>query len=448
MGERPPVEDWATDFDHLTREWAADGPDILTELRERCPVAHTERFHGAYLVTRYDDVVAVAQDAATFSSRTTMVTDVHPDEIKLSLGPLTLDPPLHAPLRRALLPTFNPRRVDELRPVVEQIVEELLDDLAGGGTVDGATQFAELVPIGLMSHLFGVPRTQGVEFRHWVNGVLKDGLTDIEIASASNRAIQGYFVEQLRARQAGGEAADDLVSMVLEATITEEDGTTRPLTAREQIGSLYVLLLGGIDTTWSLIGAALLHFGTHPDDLARLVAEPELLPTAIEELLRFYSPATVGRLITEDADVGGCPVDAGQRLLLSFPSANRDASQFERAEEVVLDRQHNRHIAFGAGIHRCIGSNLARMETEVALRGWLRRFPRFELAGDPADIRWSNGAVRGPHHVPLRILGLIPHATYVDVADATHMVAGDRNDAFTSAVREFAAPLLEKGRDR
>ena len=272
-----------------------------------------------------------------------------------------------------------------------------------------------------------MPPAQGVEFRHWVNGVLKDGLTDIEIARTSNRAIQEYFVEQLRARHAGGEGADDLVSMVLEATINEEDGTTRPLTAREQIGSLYVLLLGGIDTTWSLIGAALLHFGTHPDDLARLVAEPELLPTAIEEFLRFYSPATVGRLITEDADIGGCPVDGGQRLLLSFPSANRDASQFERADEVVLDRQHNRHIAFGAGIHRCIGSNLARMETEVALRGWLRRFPRFELAGDPADIRWSNGAVRGPHHVPLRILD--PRPARRRVRERAHRSRGPRRPA-------------------
>ena len=104
--------------------------------------------------------------------------------------------------------------------------------------------------------------------------------------------------------------------------------------------------------------------------------------------------------------------------MLSFPSANRDASQFERADEVVLDRQHNRHIAFGAGIHRCIGSNLARMETEVALRGWLRRFPRFELAGDPADIRWSNGAVRGPHHVPLRILEPEPRAGGASVSRA------------------------------
>ena len=139
MGERPPVTDWATDFDHLSEEWAAHGPEILAELRERCPVAHTDRFHGAYVVTRFDDVMAVAHDPATFSSRVTMVTEAHPDNVKLSLGPLTLDPPMHGPVKRALLPTFNPRRVAELRPLVETIVEELLDDVAGHDVVDGAS---------------------------------------------------------------------------------------------------------------------------------------------------------------------------------------------------------------------------------------------------------------------------------------------------------------------
>jgi cytochrome P450 len=408
MAERPPVADWATDFDHLSGEWAAHGPEILTDLRERCPVARTERFHGAYLVTRYDDVVAVTQDPATFSSRVTMVTDAHPDDIRLSLGPLTLDPPLHAPLRRALLPTFNPKRVEELRPLVEQIVEDLLDELGDHDVVDGAAGFAELVPVRLMSHLFGVPASQGREFRRWVDGILKDGLLDIEVAREANRAMQAYFVRELRARRDGGAAKDDLVQVVLEARLTEEDGSTRELTEREQVGSLYVLMVGGIDTTWSLIGAALMHLGTHPDHLARLVAEPGLLPTAIEEFLRYYSPATVGRVITRDADIGGCPVDGGKRLLLSFGSANRDATHFDRPDEVVLDRQSNRHIGFGVGIHRCIGSNLARMETEVALRGWLRRFRRFELVGDVADIGWSNGAVRGPDHVRLRVLERAP----------------------------------------
>ena len=403
MGDRPPVSDWATDFDHLTDEWAAHSPEILADLRGRCPVPSTERFYGAYIATRYEDAVAVAVDTATFSSRVTMVTDAHPDDIKLSLGPLTLDPPLHAPLRRALLPAFNPHRVAELEAVVQQIVEVILDEIGDRDEFDAASEFAEQVPVRLMSHLFGVPASQGAAFKGWVDGILKEGLLDIQIARDANRAIQAHFVEQLRSRRESGERQDDLVSMVLEARLTEEDGTVRPLTDREQIGSLYVLLLGGVDTTWSLIGAALIHLGTHRADLERLTNEPDLVPVAIEEFLRAYSPATIGRLITHDAEIGGCPVDAGKRLLVSYPSANRDESVFDRADEVIIDRQHNRHVAFGIGIHRCIGSNLARMEMEVALRGWLKRFPRFTLACEPSEIRWSNGAVRGPHQVPLRI---------------------------------------------
>jgi cytochrome P450 len=410
VGEQRPVQDWATDFDHLSDEWAAHGPEILADLRERCPVAHTDRYHGAYLVTRYDDVMAVTHDPGTFSSRVIGVTETPPDAAKLSLGPLTLDPPDHGLLKRALLPTFNPHRVAELRPLVEGIVEDLLDGLAGADAndvvVDGAGGFAELVPMRLMSRLFGVPDDKGEDFRAWVDGIIRTGQRDIAVARAAHRAMISHLTGALAERldQPPSEAADDLVQVVLDARITDADGTVRALTTEEQIGSLYVLMLGGIDTTWSLIGAALFHLGTHPADLARLVAAPELIPTAIEEFLRFYSPATVGRLITEDAGVGGCPVAGGQRLLLSFPSANRDPDHFDRPDEVVIDRLHNRHIAFGTGIHRCIGSNLARMETEVALRAWLRHFPRFELAVDPGAVDWSIGAVRGPYRVPLRIL--------------------------------------------
>src|SRR5215216_6711453 len=330
MGERPPVSDWATDFDHLTAEWAQHGPDLLRELRSRCPVAHTERFHGAYLVTRYDDVMAVTHDPATFSSRVTMVTDTHPERIKLELGPLTLDPPFHGPLRRALLPAFSPHRVAALEPLVDEIVEALLDDLAVESVIDGASRFAERVPVLLMSELFGVTPAQGAEFRRWVDAILKEGPLDVELGRRANRDILSYFSHRLELRRNHPGGRGDLVSLVLDAEVTEPDGTQRALTEREQLGWLYVLMIGGIDTTWSLIGAALFHLGTHGEDLARLAAEPDLLPTAIEEFLRFFSPATVARVIAHDAEIGGCPVRAGQRVMVAFSSANRDEAQFER----------------------------------------------------------------------------------------------------------------------
>jgi cytochrome P450 len=410
MSERRPVTDWATDFDHLSEDWAANSPEILADLRARCPVAHTDRFFGAYLVSRYDDIADVAHATDTFSSRVTAVNENHPDNIKLELPPITLDPPDHGPVRRALLPAFNPREVAALEPWVGSVCERLLDDIAGQELVDGALDYAQLVPVEVMGRLFGVSPEMGPQFRAWVDGMLKDGQVDIEIARKANREIQAFFAGQLDLRRreleaAGGESPpDDLVTLVLGAEARLEDGSTRPFTERERIGALFVLMLGGIDTTWSSLGASLFHLGTHPDDLATLVADPELIPGAVEELLRFYTPVTIARVITDEAEVAGCPVHAGQRLLLSYPSANRDEAHFANPDEVVLDRQHNRHMAFGVGVHRCLGSNLARMELKVALAAWLARYPRFELAVAPEDIAWTVGPVRGPRKVPLRIL--------------------------------------------
>lgn len=402
MTERRPVSDWATDFDHLSEEWGAGSPELLADLRGRCPVAHTDRFHGAYLVTRYEDIAEVAHDTETFSSRVTTVNDNHPDNIKLELPPITLDPPDHGPIRRALLPAFNPHEVAALEPFVVDVANRLLDDLAGRELVDGALDYSQLVPVEIMGHLFGVSPELGPQFRTWVDGMLKEGQVDLEIARKANREIQAFFANQLQLRRET--PTDDLVTMVLNAEARLEDGSTRPFSERERIGALFVLMLGGIDTTWSSLGASLYHLGTHPDHLATLVERPELIPAAIEEFLRFYAPVTIARVITTDAQIAGCPVEAGQRLLLSFPSANRDEAVFDRPDEVVLDREHNRHLAFGVGVHRCLGSNLARMELRVALQAWLERFPRFELAVDPAEITWSVGPVRGPRSVPLRIL--------------------------------------------
>ncbi len=386
----------------MSDEWANNSPAILADLRERCPVAHTDRFYGAYLVTRYDDIDELSHNTAAFSSRITGVNENHPDKIKIELPPITLDPPEHSPIRRALLPAFNPREVASLEPWVTEMVSGLLDDIEGRELVDGALDFAQLVPVELMGKLFGVSTEMGPQFRQWVDEFLKDGQIDIEVARKASREVQAYFAAELEQR--GEHPADDLVTMVLGAEAALENGATRPFSQRERVGALFVLMLGGIDTTWSSLGSALFHLATHPEDRELLVNQPELIPNAIEELLRFYSPVTIARYIAEDAEVAGCPVSAGQRMLLSYPSANRDGTHFENPDEVDLQRAQNRHMAFGVGVHRCLGSNLARMEMKVALEGWLARFPRFELAVDPSEIRWTVGPVRGPRLVPLRIL--------------------------------------------
>jgi hypothetical protein len=166
------------------------------------------------------------------------------------------------------------------------------------------------------------------------------------------------------------------------------------------LGSLRLLLIAGIDTTWSAIGSSLWHLARTPADRDRLIAEPELLPTAIEELLRAYSPVTMAREVMKETVISGCPVKPGNMVLLSFPAANRDPAVFPDADKVVIDRKENRHAAFGLGIHRCVGSNLARMEMTVAIEEWLKRIPDFRL--DPAgQVTWSEGTVRGPRQLPV-----------------------------------------------
>ena len=163
-----------------------------------------------------------------------------------------------------------------------------------------------------------------------------------------------------------------------------------------------LLLIAGIDTTWSAIGASLWHLARTPADRRRLVSEPALVPTAVEELLRAYAPVTMARLVKDDVHWRGVDMAADDWVLLSFPAANRDPAVFDRAGEVVIDRAENRHAAFGLGVHRCIGSHLARMELRTALEVWLERVPEFSLA-DPVAVRWSAGQVRGPRTLPLAL---------------------------------------------
>jgi cytochrome P450 len=222
----------------------------------------------------------------------------------------------------------------------------------------------------------------------------------IDHGVAEEDTLESYLGQQVAQRRANprSNTEGDLIDYLINADI---DGM--PLEDAHITGSIALLLIAGIDTTWSAIGASLWHLAQHPDDHRRFVAEPGIRSFAIEELLRFYAPVTMARLAVTDHDLGGCPVTSGDWLLLPFPAANRDPDVFERADEVVLDRQQNRHIAFGLGIHRCLGSNLARMELSVAIETWMDRIPDFELS-DPARVTWSVGQVRGPRALPIRIL--------------------------------------------
>ena len=185
---------------------------------------------------------------------------------------------------------------------------------------------------------------------------------------------------------------DDLLTELLHMEPIDENAEVTPEVV---IGIANLLVIAGIDTTWSSIGSALWHLGTNPDDLARLNAEPDLLHTAVEEFLRYYAPVTMARIADVDVSYGGVRIQQGDKVLMNFPAACHDPEHFENPDEFIIDRQRNRHVAFGSGIHRCAGSNLARLEMNVALRVWLERIPEFHVS-DPDSMKWAGGQVRGP----------------------------------------------------
>lgn len=386
------------DFDIFAPEFVRDPYPVYDRLRAETPVAYTERWGGQWIPTRYADIEAITRDTDHFSSITVSVVGPKPGEGPLLIGPpATLDPPIHGEVRRLLLPAFSVAAIKEVEPLTRTIVRELIADLAAraDGRVDAATDFAQHVPVRVIAAMLGIPVALEATFTDWVDRILKVGADQPEVLNTAAREVRAYFAGLVDERRADPGPPDDLITYLIGARI---DGA--PLDRKYIIGILFVLLLAGIDTTWSSIGSSLWHLASHPADRERLLVEPELLPTAIEELLRLYSPATMARIVREDTEIDGVPVFAGQRVLLPFPSANRDPEVFDRPHEAVLDREINRHSAFGLGIHRCLGSNLARMELRVALEEWLVAFPSFGLDPD-LPVTWTGGQIRSAKTLPL-----------------------------------------------
>ncbi|MBM3684652.1 MAG: cytochrome P450 [Actinobacteria bacterium] len=398
--ERKPVSDWATDFDIFDPEFVADPFPVFADLRERCPVAHTDRSGGQWMPVTYEHIAEITADTDHFSSVTVGVTGRKPGEgAILTAPPITSDPPEHAGARRVLLPSFSPKAVERLTPLTRDLARRLIVEIreSGDDVVDAADRYARHIPVLVIATMLGVPLEDEERFTDWAVRVLQIGLYDLGVGQAAAKEVLEYFKGHVEARRADPAPHEDLIADLMAA---ELDGA--PLTDRHILGSAFLLLVAGIDTTWSSIGSSLLHLATHPEDRRRLVAEPELIPTAIEEFLRVYAPVTMARIVKEDTTVGGCPMHAGDRVLLSFPAANRDPALFEAPEEVRIDREVNRHAAFGLGIHRCVGSNLARMELQVALTEWLAAFPEFSLV-EGAELEWTGGQTRGPRSVPVHL---------------------------------------------
>ncbi len=393
-----PVTDWASDFSHLEPEWAADPYPIQDDLRQRCPIAHTDRFGGGWLPTRYADVAEIAYDTERFSSRSIIMSNFRPPREVAPIGgspPISSDPPFHHDARKLLLPAFTKTAVARQEPATRALCHSLIDAFSGQDLVDAARDYAQHIPMRVIADMLGFPPEDGPQFRQFVENTLEGVNLPPDERIARMSALFDYLLVQIRDHI--DNPREDLTTFLIDAELYG-----RKLEPSHVAGTMALLLIAGIDTTWSAIGASLWHLASEPADRERLVAEPALVPTAMEEFLRAYAPVTMARLVKDDMQWHGADMKADDWILLSFPAANRDPAQFDRAADVVIDREVNRHAAFGLGIHRCVGSHLARMELRIALEVWLARIPVFTLA-DPSAVTWSTGQIRGPRTLPLRL---------------------------------------------
>jgi len=401
MATVKPVQSWETDWDHADPAYNQNAHQIWDQLRGTCPVAHTNRYGGAWLPVTHADVSAVARDTDHFSSEGAVLANRPPREEWVSLAPIgaappiTSDPPFHADARRLLLPAFSPQVVAEWEPEIRRLCNELIDNMGNADTVDAAVQYAQNIPVYVIARMLGLPLEDSDYFRETVHMVLEEIGAEFGERQGAFEKLDAYLT--MHVQDHIDNPKDDLIGFLLNAKIYDQ-----PLSPQHVVGTIILLMVAGIDTTWSSIGSSLWHLAQHPSDLQRMVNEPELLPTAIEELLRMYAPVTMARIVSQDTEIGGCPVKRGDSVLLPFPAANRDPEVFPDADKVIIDREENRHVAFGLGIHRCLGSNLARLELRVAVEVFIQRFPKFELA-DPSSVTWSLGQVRGPRKLPVRV---------------------------------------------
>ena len=379
--EAPPqtVEELARSFDPNDHAMRADCAAVYGRLRTTCPVFHSDRWGGFWVASRYEDVYEVGRDVERFASAPGVM--VPPVGHGRPLLPMESDPPEHLAYRELLLPRFAPAAVAEHEADVRTLARSLVGGIADRGRADLYETLAKPLPMLMITRLLGIERDEA--FWEWTDTLMYGrvhGIGADEVAAAAG-ALYGFLADVIEQRHR--EKGDDLVSLLLGGTV---DG--RPYREDEILDLCFFLLIAGLENTGFGIRAALRHLAVRPDQRAAVLADPALIHNVVEQSLRLYTPVTsLARTATRDCEVAGQAIGAGERILLLFGSANRDPAVFEGADAFHLDRRDGRHVAFGIGPHRCVGSHLARLEMRVAVEELLRRIPDYALAPGP-DPGW------------------------------------------------------------
>jgi cytochrome P450 len=405
---RPDVSaDVVVDFDHHSDEFNLNELTINAELRQKCPVAWNENYGGFWFISSYDAVAQTARDGDTFAHKYEPDADDGVDyqgemgvprpEGQPALGIGEVDGPYHQALRHALAPFFSPGAVQKMRPFMEQSAHWFLDQRVGDGQMDLVLDYASPVPAILTMKLMGLPYDNWQLYAnlfHSVMAVPQDS-DEYTNAIAEVPALMEGVLTFAASRRA--EARDDLTSFLIQF---EFDG--KRLDDAQLLNILWNLIAGGVDTTTSQTALTLLHLGTHPELRRQLIDHPELYRTATDEFLRYFSVnQQLSRTVTRDVVLGGQQLRRNDRVIISWLAANHDQQEFERPEEIILDRAPNRHVAFGLGPHRCIGSHLARLMSEVMVKAVLDRIPDYQVDLDGVHQYMGNPSMTGLGKLPV-----------------------------------------------
>lgn len=397
----------AVDFDPFSDEYFDDPTEVYRRLREEAPVYFNETY-GFYALSRYEDVVAAHKDWGTFSSAhgvdLSMLTKNDPDRIRQLRSIIMMDPPEHDRLRALVSRVFTPRAVTALEPMVREVICEYLDPLEGRDAFDAVDEFSAPFPVEIISRMLGVPKGDRQQIRHWLDASLTREHGSMEPTAAGMQAMMesgAYYFQLVAEKRASPQ--DDMLSRLTQVEVDRGDGTTTKLDDVEIAGFVSLLGGAGAETVTKLVGNAVVLFHRYPDQWRKVLDDPERIPKAVEELLRFAPPSQYqGRFSVKDRTFEGGTVPAGYPVLLLTGAATRDPRAYENPDDFEIDRPLNVAIALGHGVHSCLGAALARMESRVAIEELAKRWPRYEV--DESGLRrvhMSN--VAGYSHVPVRV---------------------------------------------
>ena len=359
------------------------------------------------LIARYDDCLDVLRDHEHFSSRPPEMLQQMRAEFGPFAGATTMldsDPPIHTRLRRLVSRAFTPRRIKDIEPRIRAIADQLLDGIDRDGGFDLMDDFAGPLPVIVIAEMLGVPAAKHAQFKAWSNSIIEGGrmafggASPAENMKANSRELRAYLAQQIERRRR--EPGEDLITALVQAH--DEGGT---LAADELLAFVVLLLLAGNETTTNLIGNGTLALMRRPDQLSRLRGDLALMPSAVDEMLRFDSPVqSTVRTCAVARNVGGTEIAAGELVFVIISAANHDPAKFENSETFEVTRTPNEHIAFGEGIHFCLGANLARLEGEIAIASMLARFPKLRLSNPDAPPQYRGSyLLRGLKALPIAI---------------------------------------------